>query len=88
MRTPVIARSKPAPGSPGPAGPTAADVRRVRLLKEAYVDARYNMSYRITREELEWLAERVRELRARVERVCQERIETLGAAAGQAPAEP
>ena len=67
---------------------TAEEVRRVKLLKEAYVEARYSMSYRITREELEWLAERVRDLRARVERVGQERIEILAVAAGQAPAAP
>ena len=73
-----------------PVEPTATpeEVRRVKLLKEAYVEARYSMNYRITREELEWLAAHVRELRARVERVCQERIEELAAAAGQAPAKP
>ena len=30
------------------------------LLRKAYVDARYKRNYRITREELEWLAERVK----------------------------
>jgi hypothetical protein len=29
-------------------------------LKQAYIDARYSEHYEITREELEWLAERVR----------------------------
>jgi uncharacterized protein len=73
-----------------PAGPaaTAEDEHRVKLLKQAYVDARYSMNYRITREELEWLAGHVRELRARVERACQERIAALAAAAGQAPTAP
>ena len=46
------------------------------------------MDARITREELEWLAVHVRELRARVERVRQERIAALAAAAGQAPGTP
>jgi uncharacterized protein len=64
---------------------TEEEKHRFELLKQAYVDARYSMSYCITREELEWLAGHVRELRGRVERVCQERIAALAEAAGQAP---
>jgi HEPN domain-containing protein/predicted nucleotidyltransferase len=51
------------------------DARLFKLLKNAYVDARYNSKFTITEAELAVLAARVRELRARVERVCRERIE-------------
>jgi uncharacterized protein len=53
------------------------DKRLFNLLKHAYVDARYNMKYVITTEELSVIAARVRELFARVERVCLERIEAM-----------
>ena len=43
-----------------------------------YVDARYNTSYAVSKEELEILAGWVRDLRERVERVCGERIQGLG----------
>lgn len=54
------------------------DQRLFELLKKAYVDARYNTNYRITAEELAALGPRVRELGAVVERVCLEKIATLG----------
>ena len=54
------------------------DKRLFELLKKAYVDARYNTSYRITAEELAALGPRVRELGDVVERVCKEKIATLG----------
>ena len=57
---------------------------RFKLLKAAYVDARYSMKYRITREDLDILASHVRELRARTERICREHIAELAAAAGEA----
>ncbi|MFA7185233.1 MAG: HEPN domain-containing protein, partial [Victivallales bacterium] len=44
------------------------------LLKRAYVEARYNMDYEITREELEYLAERVKLLLEITEKVCKEKI--------------
>ena len=44
------------------------------LLKRAYVEARYDMSYKIAREELEYLAERVKLLQNTTEKVCKERI--------------
>jgi predicted nucleotidyltransferase/HEPN domain-containing protein len=47
------------------------------LLKRAYVDARYDMSYKITREELEYLAERVKLLQQTTEKVCKDRIKNL-----------
>ena len=47
------------------------------LLKRAYVEARYDMSYKITREELEYLAERVKLLQQTTEKVCKEKIASL-----------
>jgi HEPN domain-containing protein len=43
-------------------------------LKRAYVDARYKKDYSITKEELEYLSERVLVLKEMVEKVCGERI--------------
>jgi hypothetical protein len=54
------------------------DKRLFELLKKAYVDARYSTKYRITAEELAVLGVRVKELGAVVERVCREKIATLG----------
>lgn len=48
--------------------------RRFQLLKNAYVDARYSEHYKITHEELEWLAERVRHLQQLTEKLCQQKI--------------
>jgi predicted nucleotidyltransferase/HEPN domain-containing protein len=57
------------------------DSRRERAmfekLKDAYVKARYSKHYRITAEELGWLAARVEELASVVAAVCLERIEAL-----------
>jgi HEPN domain-containing protein len=44
--------------------------RRFELLSRAYVEARYSASYEITKEELNWLVERVRVLQNLVEIVC------------------
>ncbi|WP_218067988.1 hypothetical protein, partial [Candidatus Thiosymbion oneisti] len=56
--------------------PRATDVEkeRFKLLRKAYVDARYKPSYTITKEELNWLAERVQELQAVTEKLCREKI--------------
>jgi predicted nucleotidyltransferase/HEPN domain-containing protein len=56
---------------------TPEDDRLFKLLKHAYVDARYDPKYAITREELEAIAVHVRELRSRVEVVCRERIAAM-----------
>jgi predicted phosphatase len=48
--------------------------RRFQLLKNAYVDARYSMHYKITPEELVWLAERVEHLQQLTEMLCQAKI--------------
>jgi HEPN domain-containing protein len=56
------------------------DARLFKLLKRAYVDARYDPTYAITADELAALAERVRDLKTRVERVCRDRIAALAGA--------
>ena len=48
--------------------------RRFKLLRSAYVDARYKKTYTITHEELLWLEERVKVLRALTEKHCTEKI--------------
>ena len=59
--------------------PLATDEEKARfdLLKRAYVDARYSKTYAITREELEYLAERVGELRTITEAACRKKIDDL-----------
>ena len=61
-----------------------ADRSRFEKLKEAYVKARYSKHYRISEEELVWLAGRVEELGRAVHAICSERIAKLEEAA-QAP---
>jgi len=51
------------------------------LLRDAYVKARYSRSYRITGEELDWIAERVTVLQTLVRDACEQRIEKLAEAA-------
>jgi HEPN domain-containing protein/predicted nucleotidyltransferase len=46
------------------------------LLNRAYVEARYNPRYRITKSQLEYLAERVQKLQRLTKRICQARIES------------
>lgn len=47
---------------------------RYKLLRKAYVDARYKPSYTITKEQLEWLAARVMRLKALTEKLCKNKI--------------
>jgi uncharacterized protein len=56
--------------------PTATEEERKRfqLLKRAYTEARYEPRYRITKEELDYLAERVRLLQDVVKLLCERRI--------------
>ena len=61
-----------------------ADRSRFEKLKEAYVKARYSKHYRISEEELVWLAGRDEELGRAVHAICSERIAKLEEAA-QAP---
>jgi predicted nucleotidyltransferase/HEPN domain-containing protein len=53
---------------------TPKEKNRFELLRRAYVDARYDKTYKITRAELEYLAERVQKLKAITQRVCKKRI--------------
>jgi HEPN domain-containing protein len=46
------------------------------LLKRAYVEARYNPGYKITKLQLEYLAERVRKLQRLTKKICEARIES------------
>ncbi len=44
------------------------------LLKRAYVEARYNPGYKITKKQLEYLAQRVKKLQDLTQRICEARI--------------
>ncbi len=57
------------------------DRTRFEKLKDAYVKARYSKHFRVTAEELDWLAERVERLSELVEVICREQIERLAAVA-------
>jgi predicted nucleotidyltransferase/HEPN domain-containing protein len=46
------------------------------LLRRAYVEARYNPGYKITKEQLEYLAQRVEKLQDLTEKICEARIES------------
>ena len=50
------------------------DDRLFKLLKRAYIEARYSKSYRVTDEELAALRERVLDLGARVREACSEKL--------------
>jgi predicted nucleotidyltransferase/HEPN domain-containing protein len=55
--------------------------RCFELLREAYVKARYSREYRISRQELEWLASRIELLQELVREACLERIQEPAKAA-------
>ncbi len=59
--------------------PKASNLERQRfmLLRKAYVDARYKINYKITKADLEYLAERVTLLRRLTEQLCREKIESF-----------
>jgi uncharacterized protein len=57
---------------------TKEEQRLFKLLKKAYVEARYNDKYRITKKELEYLAGRVKKLHAMARRICRKKIEEFG----------
>ncbi len=50
-------------------------------LRDAYVKARYSPAYRISADELAWIAERVKVLQDKVKSACEARIEDLAKAA-------
>lgn len=59
----------------------AAEDRRgreaFRRLKRAYIDARYDQGYRITRRQLEWLLTEIRRLKDLTEQACRQHIKAL-----------
>jgi predicted nucleotidyltransferase/HEPN domain-containing protein len=60
---------------------TKFERRCFELLREAYVKARYSRHYRISVEELAWLAERIQLLQRTVREICERRIAVLAEAA-------
>jgi predicted nucleotidyltransferase/HEPN domain-containing protein len=60
---------------------TRFEKRCYALLRDAYVKARYSRSYRITADQLDWIAARVTLLQTLVREACETRIETLAKAA-------
>ncbi|WP_269077796.1 nucleotidyltransferase [Rickettsia felis] len=44
------------------------------LLQKAYVDARYNKNYKITKEQLLYLIDRIEKLKQITEKICLEKI--------------
>ncbi len=48
-----------------------------KLLKKAYIDARYKKDYKITKKQLEYLAARVKRLQRLTKRICDEKIESF-----------
>ena len=60
---------------------TRFEKRCYALLRDAYVKARYSRSYRISPEQLDWIAARVALLQTLVRQACELRIETLAKAA-------
>lgn len=53
------------------------EIRRFDLLKRAYVDARYSDDYQISKEDLDYLNERVQVLRKLTEEICKEKIKSF-----------
>jgi len=51
--------------------------RLFKLLKHAYIDARYKKDYKITKSELEYLAERVKILQRLTKRICTGKIKSF-----------
>ena len=56
---------------------SADECQRFDLLKKAYIDARYNMDYKITYEDLSYLSERVQLLRKLTEEICLQKIQSF-----------
>jgi hypothetical protein len=57
---------------------TPENKRLFKLLRNAYVDARYKPGYAITEEELSQLANQVNQLKTLCEKLCQEKIASFG----------
>jgi len=54
---------------------TAEQDKNFKLLKKAYIDARYKKDYKITKKQLEYLAKRVKLLQRLTKKICKEKIE-------------
>ena len=48
-----------------------------KLLKKAYIDARYKKDYKITKKQLEYLAKRVKLLQRLTKKICKEKMESF-----------
>lgn len=55
---------------------TPQQTRCFELLRDAYVEARYNKEYKITQEQLSYLTERIKKLKNVTEKICLAKIET------------
>jgi len=56
---------------------TAEQDENFKLLKKAYIDARYKKDYKITKKQLEYLSKRVKLLQRLTKRICTEKIESF-----------
>lgn len=56
------------------------------LLNRAYIDARYKKEYRITRKQLEYLADRIRKLSRLAKKICTTKIQSFTAEISGGPA--
>lgn len=52
--------------------------RNFKLLKKAYIDAKYKKEYKITKKQLEYLAKRVKILQRLTKKICLAKIESFG----------
>jgi uncharacterized protein len=55
----------------------AEEEHHFKLLRDAYIDARYKKKYNITEQELLWLADRVKMLQQLTEALCKEKMRTF-----------
>jgi len=58
-------------------GATKEQDERFKLLKKAYIDARYKKDYKITKKQLEYLAKRVKLLQRLTKTICKEKMESF-----------
>jgi len=48
-----------------------------KLLKKTYIDARYKKDYKITKQQLEYLAQRIKKLHELTEKICVAKIKSF-----------
>lgn len=56
---------------------TKSEIECFKLLNSAYINARYEADYKITKEQLEYLIERVEQLKKTTKQVCKEKINSF-----------